>query len=187
MASELTEKQKIFCREYILDWNAARAAIVAGYSEASARQTGYEILTKPYIQAYIKEIQADLEKVAGISRLKVLREHERLAFSSIAHLHLTWLTRREFDDLTPDEKACISEISTQIRKVQLEGGITQEVEFVKIKLYDKQKALDSITKMMGYDSATKIDHTSLGEKLSNTILVSREEAKAISEALEKEI
>jgi len=69
---KLTPKQKIFCHEYIIDWNATRAAKVAKYSEKTARQTGYEILTKPYIQDYIKLITSDLEKEAGVSKLKML-------------------------------------------------------------------------------------------------------------------
>jgi phage terminase small subunit len=48
---ELTEKQKIFCREYIFDWNGTRAAKVAGYSENTAAVIASENLTKPYIQA----------------------------------------------------------------------------------------------------------------------------------------
>jgi len=34
---ELTNKQRIFCKEYILDWNGSRAALKAGYSKRSAK------------------------------------------------------------------------------------------------------------------------------------------------------
>jgi phage terminase small subunit len=157
---ELTEKQRIFCKEYILDWNGARAARVAGYSENTAAVIASENLTKPYIQAYIKDLQADIEKVAGISRLRVINEHIKLAFSSIAHLHNTWIELSEFENLTADQKACISEISTQTR-IELKGPVDDrtevQVDYVKIKLYDKQKALDSISKMLGYDAATKME------------------------------
>lgn len=158
---ELTQKQKDFCREYIYDWNATRAARAAGYSEETAGQMGYENLKKPYIKAYIDEIQKDLEKLAGISRLKVIQEHQKLAFSSIAHLHNTWIERKDFEKLTDEEKSCIAEISTQTR-TEIEGKGTDEeqavsVDYVKIKLYDKQKSLDSINRMLGYDAAQKIE------------------------------
>jgi phage terminase small subunit len=42
---KLNAKQIIFCQEYILDWNATRAAIVAGYSSHTARSIGAENLT----------------------------------------------------------------------------------------------------------------------------------------------
>ena len=45
----LTEKQKRFCDEYLIDLNATQAAIRAGYSEKTARQTATENLSKPYI------------------------------------------------------------------------------------------------------------------------------------------
>jgi phage terminase small subunit len=169
--SDLTESNKVFCREYILDWNGSRAYKVAypEISEDAARAGASRLLTKDNIQTYIEEIQKDLEKIAGISRLKVLNEHMKLAFNSIAHLHNTWIERKSFDQLTEDQKSCIAEISTQIRSITgSEDSVPVQVEFVKIKLYDKQKALDSISKMLGYDSASKVDLSSLGEKLSIT-------------------
>lgn len=156
LPEDLTEKQKTFCREYIFDWNATRAAKVAGYSENTASEMGYENLNKPHIQAYITQIQRDLEKIAGISRLQVLQQHLKIANMSIAHLHNTWVTRKEFESLTDDQKDCIAEISTQLKTSKDSDGTLTENEYIKIKLYDKQKSLDSINKMLGYDEAQKI-------------------------------
>jgi len=41
--STLNDKQKRFCEEYVIDWNATRAAKVAGYSEKTAKEIGCEI------------------------------------------------------------------------------------------------------------------------------------------------
>jgi phage terminase small subunit len=162
----LTEKNKIFCREYIFDWNAARAYRIAypNISEDNARIAACKLLTNINIQEYITEIQKDLEKLAGISRLKVISEHMKIAYSSIAHLHNTWIERKDFELLTNEQKDCIAEIDTKIQhKTQTEFSegdfipIDYTVEYVKIKLYDKQKSLDAINKMLGYDVATKID------------------------------
>ena len=94
---KLTAKQGKFCYEYCWDFNATQAAIRAGYSQKTAKVIGCENLTKPYIQSQIKKLQVNLSETAGISRLMVLREHQKLAFSSIAHLHLTWVTRKDFE------------------------------------------------------------------------------------------
>jgi phage terminase small subunit len=169
--NELTEKQKIFCREYILDWNGTRAAIKAGYSENTAAVIACENLIKPNIKAYIEEIQKDLGKLAGISRLKVVNEYAKLAFSSIANLHNTWIERKDFEALTDDQKAAIESIDTKIRtEFEFDPEHPQDkkpitVEYVKIKLFDKQKALESICKMLGYNEAEKLDLTSGGKKL----------------------
>lgn len=61
--NKLTPKQKAFADYYIQSGNATEAAIKAGYNEKTAKQTGYENLTKPYIKSYIekrmKEIESD--------------------------------------------------------------------------------------------------------------------------------
>jgi phage terminase small subunit len=49
----VTDKQKKFADEYLIDCNATQAAIRAGYSEKTARQIGQENLSKPDIQYYI--------------------------------------------------------------------------------------------------------------------------------------
>lgn len=52
---KLTEKQKRFCEEYLIDCNATQAAIRAGYSKKTAKVIGNENLTKPYIKSYIDQ------------------------------------------------------------------------------------------------------------------------------------
>lgn len=158
----LTEKQKIFCREYIFDWNASRAYKIAypNIAELNARIAACKLLTNINIQTYIEDIQKDLEKLAGISRLKVINEHIKLAFSSIAHLHNTWIERKEFESLTNDQKDCISEIDTKVKiEFRYDGKdkIPVEVEYVKIKLYDKQRSLENICKMLGYNEAEQLE------------------------------
>ncbi len=155
---ELNESQKKFCLEYIFDFNGTRAYQTA-YPDAaydSARVCASELLTKLNIKAYIDHLQADLSRTAGISRLKVLREHEKIAFSSIAHLHNSWIERKEFDNLTEEQKSCIEEISTQIKTSRNTDGTLEENEYVKIKLYSKQKSLDSINRMLGFDAPDRI-------------------------------
>jgi phage terminase small subunit len=147
----LTEKQKQFCREYIYDWNATRAAKAAGYSEDTAFSIGAENLTKPLIQGYIKEIQLDLEKIAGVSRLKLANEHLKI------------VNKKEFDEISEDDKACIQQIETQTRtekdySTNPDGDLVA-VDYIKIKLYDKQKSIDSLVKLFGYSEPERIQHT----------------------------
>jgi phage terminase small subunit len=157
---QLTPKQERFCYEYCVDFNATQAAIRAGYSGKTAKVIACENLTKPYIKERIKQMQDNLAETAGISKLKIINEHIKMAFSSIAHLHNTWVKRKEFETLTEDQKSCIAEIDTKIKvEYEYDPGTKEKqpihVEYVKIKLYDKQKSLDSITKMLGYDAPNK--------------------------------
>ena len=55
----LTPKQQLFVSEYLLDLNATQAAIRAGYSRKTAKEVGYENLTKPHIAAAIDKAKAE--------------------------------------------------------------------------------------------------------------------------------
>ena len=153
----MTEKQKRFCEEYIFDWNGVRAyqKVFKDANYNSARSKASQLLAKVNIKEYVGELQKDLEKVAKISRLKVINEYQKLAFTSIADLHNTWIERKQFDELTPEQKAAISEVFTRTRKD--DNGI--EYEEVRIKLHDKQKALEAISKMLGYNEPEKVEHS----------------------------
>lgn len=52
---QLTDKQKLFVKEYLIDLNATQAAIRSGYSEDTAKQIGSENLSKPYLQEAIQK------------------------------------------------------------------------------------------------------------------------------------
>ena len=50
----INEKQALFCREYLLDNDATKAAIRAGYSPRTASQYAYQLLHKTSVQAEIE-------------------------------------------------------------------------------------------------------------------------------------
>ena len=58
---KLTPKQKSFAEYYIETGNATEAAIKAGYSKKTAKEVGYENLTKPHIKSYVDEKMKELE------------------------------------------------------------------------------------------------------------------------------
>lgn len=52
----LTDKQRMFCNYYVIDFNATQAAIKAGYSEDTAGLIGHENIKKPNIRAYLDNL-----------------------------------------------------------------------------------------------------------------------------------
>ncbi|KGB01279.1 terminase small subunit [Enterobacteriaceae bacterium ATCC 29904] len=68
----LTDKQDMFCREYLIDLNATQAAIRAGYSAKTANRTASENLSKPDIQSRIAELKAQRNDLVGINATYVL-------------------------------------------------------------------------------------------------------------------
>ncbi len=71
--AKLTDKQELFAREYLKDLNATQAAIRAGYSEKTAKEAGYENLTKPHVLELVAELKAQRVEQTGIDAAYVLR------------------------------------------------------------------------------------------------------------------
>ncbi|WP_428945288.1 terminase small subunit [Pantoea sp. FN060301] len=69
----LTDKQEMFCREYLIDLNATQAAIRAGYSEKTANRTGSENLSKPDIAQRIIELKSSRNERVEVNADYVLR------------------------------------------------------------------------------------------------------------------
>lgn len=70
----INDKQKIFCEEYIIDFNATQAAIRAGYSKKTANRIASENLSKLVIQEYIKELIEKRNKRTQITQDEVVRD-----------------------------------------------------------------------------------------------------------------
>ena len=60
---KLTEKQKRFCEEYLIDLNATQAAIRAGYSKKYADREGHKLVENSRVLEYLKELQKELNQV----------------------------------------------------------------------------------------------------------------------------
>jgi phage terminase small subunit len=71
--AKMTDKQRIFCDEYLIDLNATQAAIRAGYSKRTARKIGQENLTKPDIKAYIERRMAEKQSKLIADQDEVLK------------------------------------------------------------------------------------------------------------------
>jgi len=72
MSGDLTDKQQMFCLEYLIDLNATQAAIRAGYSKDSASEIGYENLRKPQLQAEIQRLFQERAEKSKINAQYVL-------------------------------------------------------------------------------------------------------------------
>lgn len=71
---KLTQKQEIFCKEYIIDFNASRSALAAGYSKKTSPSMGAENLKKPQIQEELARLMTERNNTLKIDALWVLNE-----------------------------------------------------------------------------------------------------------------
>ena len=101
----MTEKQKRFCDEYLIDLNATQAAIRAGYSEKTAGSIGDENLKKPEIKSYIEEQLDKLHNDAIASADEVLQYYTSvMRGESRAQVIVASPLGVERIDKPPDEK-----------------------------------------------------------------------------------
>jgi phage terminase small subunit len=80
---KLTDKQRIFVAEYLIDRNATQAAIRAGYSGNGARQAGSRLLSNEDVRGLVNQKLTELEEKAGLSAERVMREVAAVATSNI--------------------------------------------------------------------------------------------------------
>ncbi len=78
---ELNTKQKRFCEQYLVDGNATKAAIRAGYSQRSASSIGNENLKKPKIQRYISQLREARKLRTQVTADRILQELATMAFA----------------------------------------------------------------------------------------------------------
>lgn len=76
--SKLRDKQKRFIEEYLIDLNATKAAIRAGYSKDTAKEIGYENLTKPHIQEAIAKAQNKRSERTQLTQDEVIADLREL-------------------------------------------------------------------------------------------------------------
>lgn len=143
----MTDKQKRFVDEYLISLNASDAYAKAyNYKGKQADTLGTRTMNKPEVKKLISKKLEKINEELDIKAIDVLRELKELAFSDIKDYlsfdgnGVTFKKSSEFDNLK-----VISEVSS--RKTTTggkdKGGIVSNVDF-KLKLYDKQKALEML-------------------------------------------
>lgn len=172
----MTAKQKRFADEYLLDLNATRAAIRAGYSKNSAKQIGSRLLTNDDVKHYIEErTRAISEKsivdaawlldhlcaIATANVGDILDDNNR--FLPVKQWPLIW--RQMINGL--DIKQAINRNGEQV-------GEPVMSELRKIKIMDRNSVLDKIGK-----------HISVQAFSERKTLVVEGRTEAIAAALER--
>lgn len=138
----LTAKEQRFVAEYEADPCATRAAARAGYSVASARKAGSNLLAKPHIKEAIELAQNERRSRLGISADRVIGELVALAFSDVRDVAVDKKGRIQVAH--PDSAKAIQELHVEFSKV----GRRESVK-AKIKMYSKQAALVSLAQHLG--------------------------------------
>ena len=141
MARKLTDKQKKFVEEYLIDLNATQACIRAGYSPKTAMEQGYQLLQKTSVQEAIAESMAERSRRTGINQDRIVQELARIAFVKITDVVDSGEINTNASD---DDLACIESY-----KVEDSDSVNGSSSKREVKLASKIKALELLGKHVG--------------------------------------
>jgi phage terminase small subunit len=110
-ARELTEKQKRFAQEYVLDYNATKAAIRAGYKETNADNVASALMAKSWVKDEIDRNKAKVAKKIDLSLDTILAEFKKYAFANSPDAFVV--------DYTSDRLSALKELK---KHVDMERG-----------------------------------------------------------------
>lgn len=142
----LSNRQRKFVDEYLIDLNAAQAALRSGYSPKTAFRSGAENMQKPAVVAEIQAAMAKRSARTEITQDRVLMEYARIAFFDVRKLVGDDGMPLRIQDLDDDTARAIVGLDV-VRVPGIDGAPPGEV--LKFKLADKKGALDSCARHLG--------------------------------------
>lgn len=158
---KLNDKQAAFAREYVIDLDATKAAIRAGYSPRSAGSQGHDLLAHPDVAAEIQRLNAIKAKRASIAADEIVEGLASIFRSDIRDA-LEWGMTEVVDDeglpvtlpdgsplMNPEVRAIESHllpkhVSFAVKKVSKTDKGTFTVE-----MHDKMAAADKLMRHLG--------------------------------------
>ena len=172
----MTDAQKRFCDEYLIDLNATRAYKVAYKSckkDETANVNGSRLLRNAKVQEYISRKQKQIEKRTEVTQDRVIKELAKIAFLDIRKLYTDNGQLKNVADLDSDTAGAISSLET----LEEYDGYGEDREKIgdtqKVKLLDKTKALELLGRHLGI----------FNDKLDVNVKEKEEKKNAISDIL----
>lgn len=151
----LNHRQRRFAEEYIVDGNATRAAVRAGYAERSAHTTGGRLLKNDEVAALVRAGQERLAERTAISAERVMREYARMGFANMTAV-ARWgpavpdgVEFHDSDGLAADDSAAVAQVASERSLHYKDGDLVGETVTLRVKLHDKKGALDAMAKRLG--------------------------------------
>lgn len=172
----MTDAQKRFCDEYLIDLNATRAYKVAYPNckkDETAKSAGSRLLTNVNLQNYISERMKQREKRTEVTQDMVIKELAKIAFLDIRKLYTENGQLKNVVDLDDDTAGAISSLET-LEEYDGYGDDREKIgDTQKVKLLDKTKALELLGRHLGI----------FNDKLDVNLKEKEEKKNAISDIL----
>ncbi len=151
----LTPKQTRFVAEYLVDLNATQAAIRTGYSEKTADQQGPRLLGNAGVATAIARGQAKALARLDMDRNRILGLVAEIALGDLSTFYTSSGQLKELSELGPGQGRLIAGLETLVKNAEAGDGHTDTV--LKLKLYDRLKALELLAKYTIQPPAAQVD------------------------------
>lgn len=172
----MTDAQKRFCDEYLIDLNATRAYKVAYPNckkDETAKSAGSRLLTNVNLQNYISEKMKQREKRTEVTQDMVIKELAKIAFLDIRKLYTENGQLKNIADIDDETAGAISSLET-LEEYDGYGDDREKIgDTQKVKLLDKTKALELLGRHLGI----------FNDKLDVNVKEKEEKKNAISDIL----
>ena len=162
----LTEKQKRFVEEYLVDLNATQAAIRAGYSEKNADKIGPELLGKTRVSEAVQKAMNERSVRTEITQDRVLRELAAIGFAKATDY--AKVTESGVVEITPT-----SQLTDDQRRAV--SGIKEGKYGVEVSSHDKIRALELLGKHLGMFDARATQNQGKENNLLDRLVSGTEE------------
>ncbi|MEM1182176.1 MAG: terminase small subunit [Acidobacteriota bacterium] len=145
---DLTDKQRAFVDEYLVDFNGTQAAIRAGYSEKTAGSMAHENLKKPEIQAALAERIADRRERTEIDQDAIVRRLLTQSTLDVGEL-VSWGLKSVDGKPKPWVKVVPTEDIPKEYREAIETVEIGQGGSLKVKLGSKLKAMELLMRHLG--------------------------------------
>ena len=148
----MTEAQKRFCDEYVIDFNGTRA-YKAAYpnckKDETAKAAASRLLTNVNVIQYIQEQKEELKEKINITKEQVINQIARIAFGDIRKLYNENGGLKNIQDLDDDAAAIVAGIETT-EEFDGYGEDREQIGYTKkVKIASKDRALEMLGKYFG--------------------------------------
>lgn len=172
----MTDAQKKFCDEYLIDLNATKAYKVAYPNckkDETANAASSRMLRNVKVQEYISERMKQREQRTEITQDMVIKELAKIAFLDIRKLYTENGQLKNIADIDSDTAGAISQLET-LEEYDGYGDDREKIgDTQKVKLLDKTKALELLGRHLGI----------FNDKIDVNVKEKEEKKNAISDIL----
>lgn len=159
----MTDKQRKFCDEYLIDLNAEKAAIRSGYSEKYARGNAHKLVANSCIAKYIESRKKDREKRVEVTQDRVIEELAYIAFAKASD-YARVIEKDAMVEVDGNMVPVLDDEGNPVKYRTVEPILTDELtegqkraiavikkgrDGFEIKPYDKQRALELLGRHLG--------------------------------------